>query len=141
MEKLKSNTYFNLNKLFQNKELNKLSFSFQDIEYAVWSKQGFSGQYNRPNEQLYPSNPDLHSYYYKNVIYPINLDGFEVFNTFASELGIEVFYVLSPKSKSYNDKFIFCHFFLNSSTSFDTSLKSRLTSDKFFDALFNTLMR
>ena len=106
LEKLKSNTYFNLNKLFQNREVNKLSFNFQDIEYAVWSEQGFSGQFNRPNEQLYPSNPDLHSYYYKNVIYPINLDGFEVFNTFTSELGIKVFYILSPKSKNYNDKFI-----------------------------------
>lgn len=106
LQVLKSKVYFNFNHLFYEKKTDKIIFTFQDIEYNVWSNQGFSGQFNRPNNQFYPKDLKLATYYYNNVNQPPNMNGFLIFNEFANILGIKVIYIISPKSKNYIEKVI-----------------------------------
>tara|TARA_Y100000816_G_C26054636_1_gene553304 strand:+ start:370 stop:1260 length:891 start_codon:yes stop_codon:yes gene_type:complete len=101
LQVLKNDTYFNFDHLFYEEKTDKITFSFQDIEYGIWSNQGFSGQFNRPNDQFYTGETGLAKYYYTDVNQPPNMDGFLTFNDFVNKLGIKVFYLISPKSKSY----------------------------------------
>jgi len=107
LQQLKNKIYFNLNNLFQTKKNDKVSFAFQDIEYAVWSKQGFSGQYNRPNDLLMKKNKfKMHSYYFKNINSSPNFEGFNLFNSLTKKLKIKTIFIISPKSKNYNQGMI-----------------------------------
>lgn len=73
----------------------------------VWTKQGFSGRINKIPKNLeieYELNKRLKEWdikLFRNVHSPPNFKYFNLFDSLAKSLNIEVFYILTPKSKYY----------------------------------------
>ena len=81
--------------------------SIKNLRIDIWTKQGFSGRINKIPKDLdieYKLNSRLKEWdvnFFRNVQSPANFKYFNSFDSLAKSLKIEVFYVLTPKSKYY----------------------------------------
>jgi len=85
----------------------KKNKSIKNPRLDIWTKQGFSGRINKIPKDLdkeYKLDSRLKKWdinFFKNVQYPPELTYFNLFDSLAKSLNIEVFYILTPKSKYY----------------------------------------